>query len=420
MSVNVQINVTESVSPKNGATLDRPDLNLIGNAYSKAQVEDKLTSVAGTSYLGELPKSYNFPITGSYTFNPIETGVYIINGHALPAITQQDFDDYLVITIRVTEGVPSLSKKKVPTNVADFFDPNDSIKAQGGQQIADYVNFTIKPFNYTLDLTKDNYGKYTELTGIISFSEGSNSVFGKIAFVKLTGGNVTFSQNFIAQLGSGDYDPLKTNVIAFWKEYDKVRYFIEVFPLEPVPVDGLISYYNFNGKVPNALLSAIPPNYGPAFIGNTSGFKMNSSGGWLQQIYGASSVNSAIAINVGAVTNYKVSIYVSVAQELEINIGTTAYNVWNDYVNIQFNSTSRIQHVTPSTPSGTIIYSSNTIEYPNNGFYLWEFQVNGNEVKVYYQGQFLVSYTHTNTGNLFSMIFKNSGDNFQSIKIEEL
>ncbi|WNI36689.1 glycosyl hydrolase family 28-related protein [Chryseobacterium sp. SG20098] len=144
MSVNVQINVTESVSPKNTATVDRPDLNLIGTTYSKAQVEDKLTSVAGTSYLGELPKSYNFPITGSYTFNPIEAGIYIINGHALPAITQQDFNDYLEIIIRVTNGVPSLSKKTMPTfPLASKYNPTDDTQASTMKAAADRWDKTL-------------------------------------------------------------------------------------------------------------------------------------------------------------------------------------------------------------------------------------------------------------------------------------
>lgn len=145
MSVNVQINVTESVSPKNVATVDRPDLNLIGNTYSKVQVEDKLTSVVGTSYLGELPKSYNFPTTGSYTFNPIETGVYTINGHALPAITQQDFDDYLEIIIRVTNGVPSLTKKELPGVTAkEVFDPTNNIDASTMKAAADRYDVLLE------------------------------------------------------------------------------------------------------------------------------------------------------------------------------------------------------------------------------------------------------------------------------------
>lgn len=142
--VNMQINITESVSPKNVATLDRQDLNLIGSTYSKVQLEDKLTSIVGTSYLGELPKSYNFPTTGSYTFNPNEAGIYIINGVALPAITLQDFDDYLEIRIRVTNGVPSLSKKTMPDfPLTNTYNPNDDQKASTMKAAADRWDKTL-------------------------------------------------------------------------------------------------------------------------------------------------------------------------------------------------------------------------------------------------------------------------------------
>lgn len=280
--------------------------------------------------------------------------------------------------------------------------------------------FVEIPFNSSIDLSKDNFSKYTELMAPVNFTLKSNSSFGKVAYVKLTGGGVVFPSNFIPQLGTSDYDPTKTNTIVFWKEYDKVRYFIEVFPLEPIPMDGLISYYNFNGKSPGTLLSAIPPNYGSELIGNTSGFRINSIGTQLQQIANATSPSSAIAIDVGNVIHYKATLYVSLAQELEVNIGTTAFNTWSDYINIQFMSTSRIQRVSPSVPAGEIIYSSSTIEYPNTRFYKWEFIVNGSTVTVFYEGNELVTYTHGNTGSLFSIIFKNANDNFQSIKIEEL
>lgn len=177
MSVNVQINVTESVSPKNGATIDRPDLNLIGNVYSKAQVEDKLTSVAGTSYLGELPKTYNFPTTGSYTFNPIETGIYTINGHALPAITQQDFDDYLEIIIRVTNGVPSLTKKQLPMSVAPSFDPTDSTKAQGAKQINSWlVNDVEGGESDDISQTEEQIGNFYKNIGISLVGPNGSSI----------------------------------------------------------------------------------------------------------------------------------------------------------------------------------------------------------------------------------------------------
>lgn len=142
--VNIQVNVTEQVSPKNAATIDRPDLSLTGNTYTKVQIEDKITQVSGSSYLGELPKNFNFPTTGSYTFNPSEIGVYVINGTSLPEITQQDLIDYLEIIIRVTNGIPKLSKKKMPVNVADTFDPTNAEKAQGAKQINDWLSQEVE------------------------------------------------------------------------------------------------------------------------------------------------------------------------------------------------------------------------------------------------------------------------------------
>ena len=305
-------------------------------------------------------------------------------------------------------------------NVATEFDPTNDTDAQAGKQIAEYVNFNARSFNYVLDFSKDNYGKYSELLGTTTFSEGTGSVFGKIAYVKLTGGSVVFPSSFAPQLGTADYDPTKTNVIAFWKEYDKVRYFNEVFTLEPLPVDGIITYYNFNGKTPNALLSTITPNFGTPFTGNTSGFRINTSGGWLRNTATATSINAAISIDVGSITHYKATLYLSLSHLVEVNIGTTAYNVWNDYVDIRLDTTSTILHVKPSTPAGDTIYSSSTIVYPNTGFYKWEFVVNGNNVTIFYEGSELVSYTHSNTGNLFSIILKDIDDSIQSIKIEEL
>lgn len=149
--VNIQINVTESVSPKNAATTDRPDLNLTGNTYSKVQVENKLTAVAGTSYFGELPKSYNFPTTGSYIFNPSEIGVYTINGHSLPALTQQDFDDSLEIIIRVTDGIPSLSKKEMPeVSAKKVYDPTNDTDASTMKATANRYDKTLDVLDFFL------------------------------------------------------------------------------------------------------------------------------------------------------------------------------------------------------------------------------------------------------------------------------
>lgn len=437
-ATQVTINVTDSIPPENIATIDKG--SLVGNTKSKEQlqtwqdaIEEQIEKISTYAVKGEAtptssPTPYNptdYPKGLFEKWEVKSVGVYtnFKDGSTPPQsieITAEDLNKKLAY-INVTNGVSKKDTIDIPGVVAKTdYDKNDNTNAATMKSADEHFNFKSKSFNYALDLSENTFGKYTEIIGTVTFSEGTGSVFGKIAYVKLTGGTVVFPSGFVAQIGTADYDPTKTNVIAFWKEYDKVRYFNEVFTLEPLPMDGLISYYNFNGKTPNALLSSIAPNFGTPFTGNTSGFRINSSGGWLQQINNASSVNSAIAIDVGNVTHYKATLYVSLSQELEVNIGTTAYNVWSDYINIQFMSTSRIQHVSPSVPTGEIIYSSSTIEYPNTRFYKWEFVVNGNSVTVFYEGNQLVTYTHGNTGSLFSVIFKNANDNFQSIKIEEL
>ena len=132
----MQINVTEEVSPSNVATVDKG--TLVGNTLTKIQIDEKITQVVGTSYLGVLPKSFAFPTTGSYTFNPSEAGNYVINGNTI-AITAQDFTDYMEVLIRVTSGLPSVSKKAMPPlPIATTFDKTDAVKAQSGKTINDY------------------------------------------------------------------------------------------------------------------------------------------------------------------------------------------------------------------------------------------------------------------------------------------
>lgn len=58
----IQINVTEAAAPKNVATLDRPDLNLTGNAYSKEQTRNEITKGFATAVRGEaIPTSSPTP-----------------------------------------------------------------------------------------------------------------------------------------------------------------------------------------------------------------------------------------------------------------------------------------------------------------------------------------------------------------------
>lgn len=88
-------------------------------------------------------------------------------------------------------------------------------------------------FKTTVNATENSTIKYTKLTGATSFKKGT-LVFGKVVVYKLTGGSISFTSAFVPTHNSEAYDPTKTNIISFWKEYDKVRYSIEVQPLEPI------------------------------------------------------------------------------------------------------------------------------------------------------------------------------------------
>ncbi|WP_419867921.1 exo-alpha-sialidase [Chryseobacterium sp. CT-SW4] len=126
--IDSYIHLDALILPENVATVDKPDLSLAGNTYTKEQIEEKLTNVSGSSYLGELPKSFSFPTTGSYTFHPNETGIYIINGVSLSEITDDDFSNYSEIIIRVTNGLPNLVKvPKAQLSVKNVFDPVDNV-----------------------------------------------------------------------------------------------------------------------------------------------------------------------------------------------------------------------------------------------------------------------------------------------------
>lgn len=121
--MSIQIQVTEQISPKNAATLDRPDLNLTGNTFSKIQIDDKISRVVSSSYLGVLSPDHAFPVTGSYTFNPSSPGSYSINSTVI-TVTESDLTNYLEVIIRVTEGVPTITRvgKPVtdPTNLVEW------------------------------------------------------------------------------------------------------------------------------------------------------------------------------------------------------------------------------------------------------------------------------------------------------------
>lgn len=89
-------------------------------------------------------------------------------------------------------------------------------------------------FSTVVNLDKSKSIKYTKLTSQASFTKGSTLIIDKLCTYKLTGGSVAFSSDFLALENSKPYDPTKTNVIKFFKEYGKIRYTNEVLPLEPI------------------------------------------------------------------------------------------------------------------------------------------------------------------------------------------
>lgn len=89
-------------------------------------------------------------------------------------------------------------------------------------------------FTSVVNLDKSKSIKYTKLTSLASFTKGSTLIIDKLCTYKLTGGSVAFSSDFLALENSKPYDPTKTNVIKFFKEYGKIRYTNEVLPLEPI------------------------------------------------------------------------------------------------------------------------------------------------------------------------------------------
>ncbi|RKE82020.1 hypothetical protein [Chryseobacterium sp. AG363] len=335
-------------------------------------------------------------------------------------VTLTDIDKKFVF-LNMTNGVAKKTTVPIPgVNVSPVFDPLDSEKAQGGKQIADYINFSSKPFNYVLDFSKDNFGKYTELIGTITFSEGSGSLFGKVAYVKLTGGNVTFPSDFVPQLGTADYDPTKTNTIAFWKEYDKIRFFNEISALEPLPTNDIITSYNFQNRSPNAALSTIP-HIGAVLTGNISDHSISTDGQFLRRLTTATSGAAAIAVDTGGVINYKATFIMSIYSMLDVLIGGNTYDNYVNYINIRAQSpASDVVWVSASNPTGTTIATTPNIPYPQFDWYLWEFVVNGSQVKFFCNGNFIVEYTNPNTGNYFSFILNKKEDGVKSFKIEKL
>ncbi|AZA82158.1 hypothetical protein C1637_09990 [Chryseobacterium lactis] len=400
--------------------------------------KDKADLINGQIPYTQLPPMFSSMYKGYLKINttaPNATGLYRLlevgTYNKLTPAVDENGNSITIITIdsEINEAYYDGSVwKKVETKlpklgVANEFDPNDDENAQAGKQITGYVNFSLRILTYTVNLEKDNFVKYSQLSSTATFSEGPNSVFGKVSMYKLTGGDVLFGSNFSALEGSDTYDSTKTNVITFWKEYNKVRYFVETFPLEPI-IPDYVSYYNFSGKSPNTLLTNIAAESGSSFIGNTGRFKINTSSTMLTATTTATGLSDSIAINKGNLVNYKVTITMAFTTSFQFAINRTSATDYAEYIDILRNSpafpTSTIKQKTTANPSGVSLGTTTAIPASAPSGYPVEILVNGNTAHLTINNQFVCDIPVSGTGNYFSMIFVGIDDFMIDYKLEAL
>lgn len=183
------------------------------------------------------------------------------------------------------------------------------------QQEEDF--FSLKDYSPTVDLTQNNFSNLQTLTGNVTFTRQPGGRFGKMAVYKLTGGSVSFGVGFVQQGGSRLYNPNLYNIITFWQEYDKVKYFIEYSTSSgsgsdgTIPTDFILAY-DFDGdlqdKSPNG-------NHG-VNSGNTSGVlsyvagsKIGKKALYVEDNY----VKTAVPLNVAS-NKVSVSLWVKTTQ----------------------------------------------------------------------------------------------------------
>lgn len=186
----IQINITEASSPQNVATIDRPDLNLEGNTFSKEQTKEeiqnaKISGIVGNATESNAPTSWTNGDPNLYeswkVIEPISTSSswYALadteNKEKFP-ITQSDLDDNY-ISFEVNNGVVTVfptvkisgddgkSAYEIAVDngfvgtetdwleslggsvISPVFDQFTDTEAQGGKQIADWISDnTIKYF----------------------------------------------------------------------------------------------------------------------------------------------------------------------------------------------------------------------------------------------------------------------------------
>jgi hypothetical protein len=435
----VTINVFDQIPPENIATID--DGGLVGNVNTKEQVQAKfdefseeinndideriaeIQEMVESDFKGSISPSDPTPtVDGTYKptisskdnigVDPVNYGTIYTNAGNLRA--KEGYSTYFY----KNGSVWTKSEDKLPKlEVAATFDPTNDTDAQGAKQIKEYFEFKDIDFSASIDLTRNSKAKYIALpSGLTTFSLAAGAKMGYVLYAKLTGGAVVFPSNFVNS-GTTVYDASKTNILTFWMEYNDVMYDIRSKDLEPVLVNGVLSYYNFNGKPANTLLTAITPDTGISLMGGTGDYRINSSGIYLERTVAVTSNNNAIGLNTIGLNDYKIKIYMNCASAAYFSFGCISVTDFTNHIGI-LPSQNKIIAVSPSHPTGEVISTPTGI--PTSTIVLWEFRKIGSVVEIYVNDIYRGSYNNPNTGTFFSFIQNSVGDRIQSFKIEEL
>lgn len=175
-----QINITEQIAPKNAATLDRVDLGLTGNTYSKTEVADQISKVSINAIKGEaitttsptawstgnpaLFEKWDVKTVGTFTNFKNASNVALV-------VTQADLDSNFVqfwVTNNVSQKV--LSAKPAGAQSVAIFDPTDNVKVPVSKAISDFI--------FTTNLIPGAEVSVTTIAGYYLNSTGASIVNG--------------------------------------------------------------------------------------------------------------------------------------------------------------------------------------------------------------------------------------------------
>jgi len=148
----------------------------------------------------------------------------------------------------------------------------DGVKKYIDEKTDSAGDFTvIENYNNRLKFDKDYVSDLITIdsTFTLRFEEGIHNKFGKVNVLKFTGGDIAFSNGFIVDESSDNYNPAMGNIIYCFFEYQNVRVLIKnsdlsrLYPADLATV-FLADFSNYTGSLPE-----YTPNIGllPSFSG---------------------------------------------------------------------------------------------------------------------------------------------------------